>query len=145
MKNKRRIANKITKARLDEYLALVGWKTQHHGANHFRLYNPYGGCSIFAFTADRDYPERPIYEIRIDGFGPQKPFGDVPKDYDYVDGGFMVFVLEGCTLEANSDDGGKTWNFVSIMCKVKGKQTAFICFTDWSDVIPKDAKLEEER
>lgn len=141
---KRRIIRKITKARLDEFLALVGWSTRHHGASTWRLYNPYGGCSIFQFHHDREKPDEPIYNLCIDEFYEQRPFGKVMKGYEYAHAGFLQFILSGCTLEAHSDDGGETWNFVSIVTKTAThKGASFICFQPWSSVVPKDATCEE--
>lgn len=131
---KRRICRKITKERLDEYLALVGCSTRHHGANTWRIRNAYGEPTVWRFHWRKEQAGNPIYDLRMDGWGENKPFGKAEPNY--CDGGFGSFLLAGCLLEAVSDDGGKTYDFVSISAgkeaRKKGEKTggyAYIAFT----------------
>lgn len=111
-KRRRRVCRKITKARLDEYLGLVGWYTRFHGAQTWRLYNPYDGCTVFQFSWDAQDPDRPLYDLRISQFGENRVFGKTTESY--IDGGIMWFLLKDCTLDAYSEDDGETWEYVSL-------------------------------
>lgn len=115
-RKKRRICRKITKERLDEYLALVGCKTRFCGAGTWRIVNAYGITTIFRFSWREENAGQPLYDLRLDGWGANDPFGkDVTKDIPrYGSAGFGNFLLEGCQLEAYSNDNGETWEFVSI-------------------------------
>lgn len=110
---------KITKKRLDEVLGLVHWTTRHYGADHYRLVNPYGAVSNFMFVWHRDDPNVPIYDIRIDEFGEQRPFGASPKEISYCHNGIFGFNLKDCVLEANSlhKDSDK-YDYVTIYPKL---------------------------
>lgn len=109
---KRRICRKITKNRLDEYLALVGCGTRFCGARTWRIVNAYGDTTVFQFRWDPEEDgDEPLYDLRLDGWGENKPFGKGPESY--LDGGFGSFLLKNCRLEAVSDDGVK-YDFVSI-------------------------------
>ncbi len=130
---KRRICRKITKERLDEYLALVGCRTRFCGANTWRIVNAYGETTVFQFSWDRERQiGKPLYDLRIDGWGENEPFGKCEPSY--CDGGFGGFILKNCRLEAVSDDG-EHYDFVSISAgneKGSGKTDgyAYVAFSD---------------
>jgi len=124
MKEKR--YTKITKNRLDEVLALVGWYTRHHGAGTYRLYNPYGKCSAFQFSCREGEENNPIYDLRIDEFTGMRPFGESAEGYDHC--GLMSFSLGKCVLTLNKFNEGERWDFVGI-CPKADKNSVFISFS----------------
>ncbi len=127
MKVKRKIYRKITKNRLDECLALVGWSTRHYGCGYFRLINGYGNTSNF-ITYCRDGDEnKTLQDLKIEEFNKNKPFGDSPKDLSFVNNGILSFQLRKCLLEVIYFPSNEEVDFVSI--STSKEQEAFVLFT----------------
>lgn len=127
----------ITKKRLDEVLAKVGWYTRNHGAGTYRLYNPYGHCTAFQFSCQDGKENEPLYDLRIDEYTGMRPFGESAEGYDHC--GLMGFTLTRCVLNLNRWNKDGKWEFVSISPKLD-KNSAYVSFT--APFIPEKAVLE---
>lgn len=127
----------ITKNRLDEVLAKIGWYTRHHGAGTHRLYNPYGKCTAFQFSCREGQEDKPIYDLRIDEYDGMRPFGESAEGYDHC--GILSFTLSKCVLTLNRFNKDGKWDFVGI-CPKGDKNSVFISFC--APFIPEKAVLE---
>ena len=131
---------KITKNRLDEVLAKVGWYSRHHGAGTYRLYNPYGKCSAFQFSCNAGKEKELLYDLRIDEFNKMRPFGESAEGFDHC--GLMSFTLAKCVLTLNKFNKDGKWEFVAI-CPKADKNSAYISFS--APFFPEKATLESYR
>lgn len=116
---------KITRKRLRECLELVGWSIRPHGADSWRLYNPEGKISAFAFYSDYNNENSQVYDIKVDEFLSMKPFGKTKESYVHY--GLLSFSLKDCVLKVQSLSKDGEYTYVGIAPK-KAKNAAYISF-----------------
>jgi len=92
---------KITKNTLEKALEKVGWGVKPHGADTYRLHNPYGSTTEFQFFATKK--DEPIQKIQINSFGDNNLFGKADKSF--VQPGSGVFYLDEASLVVAEENG----------------------------------------
>jgi hypothetical protein len=106
----------VTKAKIEKYLAKIGWKLVHHGCEHYMFYDCYGKMSELVLL----FGER----IENESWRKSGTFGNI-KGSAGCHNGSMAFYLKDINMRFNSG-----WGYPSVTFFPKGHKLCWIDLWD---------------